>query len=554
MTYKNRIKNFGTALFSVSFILILLILATSVFAHPPLPTEFYGKAQIFNQPAASGTVIKAYDSSNNICGTFTITKVGYYGVLSCNGKDTNGTGLGPTENESITFKINTYVASLLPNDNVSNDSTVTWSSGEYKYVSVVAPVLVCGDGFCDNRESCSTCVVDCGTCPSGTGDTGSTSGGGGSSSSSGSSSSTSSGSAISSGFPQQNGLQAAACEESWTCLEWSSCYANGTMDRSCKDLNECGTTKYKPNLVENCTFINQTRPTSNETTPQINETPSKPKKENPALISTCDQKMNPLSAPSVVFIALFLAILISSIIDLVFKIRKIRKQKKKDEDNIGLLEKEFQYRKETYIFMIVVSVMSAIVYFYHFFFYLCEDKYLGQLWFLGVLILVAPLFIHFIINLMKYHESEKLTKLKLLKDTHYQHFKKMIEITNNHLDEAEERIIKSIDALEEKEDFHKLLEELPEVSYIYKDMNKLFELYKLKKNSSSIEKDLLLNIDTLSKDDYFKRDIKEHPELNDFKTDLVLLFNMYKTKQELYDEIYKLEVEYEKEELLKSAK
>jgi len=153
MTYKNRIKNFGTALFSVSFILILLILATSVFAHPPLPTEFYGKAQIFNQPAASGTVIKAYDSSNNICGTFTITKVGYYGVLSCNGKDTNGTGFGPTENESITFKINTYVASLLPNDNVSNDSTVTWSSGEYKYVSVVAPVLVCGDGFCDNRES-----------------------------------------------------------------------------------------------------------------------------------------------------------------------------------------------------------------------------------------------------------------------------------------------------------------------------------------------------------------------------------------------------------------
>jgi len=326
------------------------------------------------------------------------------------------------------------------------------------------------------------------------------------------------------------------------------------MDRSCKDLNECGTTKYKPNLVENCTFINQTRPTSNETTPQINETPSKPKKENPALISTCDQKMNPLSAPSVVFIALFFAILISSIVDLVFKIRKIRKQKKKDEDNIGLLEKEFQYRKETYIFIIVVSVMSAIVYFYHFFFYLCEDKYLGQLWFLGVLILVAPLFIHFIINLMKYHESEKLTKLKLLKDTHYQHFKKMIEITNNHLDEAEERIIKSIDALEEKEDFHKLLEELPEVSYIYKDMNKLFELYKLKKNSSSIEKDLLLNIDTLSKDDYFKRDIKEHPELNDFKTDLVLLFNMYKTKQELYDEIYKLEVEYEKEELLKSAK
>ena len=45
------------------------------------------------------------------------------------------------------------------------------------------------------------------------------------------------------------------CVENWSCTEWSICYPNGTQYRTCIDLNNCGTTKNKPEEVRNCTYI-----------------------------------------------------------------------------------------------------------------------------------------------------------------------------------------------------------------------------------------------------------------------------------------------------------
>jgi hypothetical protein len=41
------------------------------------------------------------------------------------------------------------------------------------------------------------------------------------------------------------------CTENWECTEWSACL-NGKQTRTCRDLNECGTTQFKPPETRNC--------------------------------------------------------------------------------------------------------------------------------------------------------------------------------------------------------------------------------------------------------------------------------------------------------------
>ncbi len=45
------------------------------------------------------------------------------------------------------------------------------------------------------------------------------------------------------------------CNESWNCSEWGPCLPNGTQSRTCVDLNDCGTTKDMPPLVQECEYI-----------------------------------------------------------------------------------------------------------------------------------------------------------------------------------------------------------------------------------------------------------------------------------------------------------
>jgi subtilisin family serine protease len=67
-------------------------------------------------------------------------------------------------------------------------------------------------------------------------------------------------------------LVSAVCEENWTCSSWSECYPNGTQYRTCKDLNNCNTTKNKPVEKQACTYTPATTSTTTITIPTTTTT------------------------------------------------------------------------------------------------------------------------------------------------------------------------------------------------------------------------------------------------------------------------------------------
>ncbi|MFT4305095.1 MAG: hypothetical protein ACMXX8_03300, partial [Candidatus Woesearchaeota archaeon] len=50
------------------------------------------------------------------------------------------------------------------------------------------------------------------------------------------------------------------CEEDWLCGNWTECTINETQTRSCEDLNDCGTEDDKPNLIQECEYIEPCNP------------------------------------------------------------------------------------------------------------------------------------------------------------------------------------------------------------------------------------------------------------------------------------------------------
>lgn len=112
--------------------------------------------------------------------------------------------------------------------------------------------LYCGDGLCNDGETCSTCPTDCGACSSGGDNNGGSSGGGGSGgggSSGGGSSSSNSNSNLESLSTGNEG-----CTESWVCDDWSK--SKGECgSRTCVDTNECGTEELKPIESQKCSSL-----------------------------------------------------------------------------------------------------------------------------------------------------------------------------------------------------------------------------------------------------------------------------------------------------------
>jgi len=82
--------------------------------------------------------------------------------------------------------------------------------------------LYCGDGTCNNGETCSSCSDDCGACSED--EDGGHGGGGG---------------------------WIGNCTENWYCSDWAAC-SNGVQNRTCSERNKCGTAKNRPNLTQPC--------------------------------------------------------------------------------------------------------------------------------------------------------------------------------------------------------------------------------------------------------------------------------------------------------------
>jgi C1A family cysteine protease len=97
-----------------------------------------------------------------------------------------------------------------------------------RHSGVVEQQTHCGDGTCNGDEACSSCPVDCGSCP---------------------------------GPPARSGGGSAgnvldfgpACNESWSCSEWSGC-SGGVQARACADDNGCGMHESEPPVSRNCTM------------------------------------------------------------------------------------------------------------------------------------------------------------------------------------------------------------------------------------------------------------------------------------------------------------
>ena len=100
-----------------------------------------------------------------------------------------------------------------------------YGSGKYGTGAVIAEY--CGDGACNNGETCSSCSADCGTCPVSSGG-GSSSGGGGS-----------------------------TCDYDWECTEWfpSVCPGSGMQERICANKGDCSGIVGMPNQTRACEYL-----------------------------------------------------------------------------------------------------------------------------------------------------------------------------------------------------------------------------------------------------------------------------------------------------------
>ncbi len=506
----------------LSFLIVVLpIILAEAQESPPLPLQLYGRAVSFNTPVAHGTIITAIDTEGNACGRFTVTYSGYFGVLSCRGENTTLDGTGASQGENIRFRIGAFPTSILFGNTIDSIGNLYWESGVYKEITIVAPPIICGDGFCDRYESCSTCPEDCGECP-----------------------------VTPPGIPDSRPPEGPPrlpdfgliddepividCVESWSCSDWSICYPNGTQTRECIDVNACGTDEDKPETLRECIY--EEPPPREEVPREITE---RPRPEEILVVRKCDERLPILSVASLVFIMLFLIIVVVPLLHMRSARKKIVRDKYAEE--MDKLKAVYHLERKTYTFIIIVSVLGAIVYLYHYLFFLCKDVYYANLWLLALFVFLSPVVIHVLIAVMKYSEKAKMRKMRLLNNSYYRHVMYLIKITNEQLSKSENEITQKIYLLGQDGEFHDLVTGTKEIRNIYYDMTKLFTLYKEGKQASKVEKDLLSNMEKLDKNEAFSEAALKHPELDSLKSNLALLYKAYESKQELYDELRRIE-------------
>jgi hypothetical protein len=531
-------------------ILFVIILGIDVSAHPPLPTEFYGRVTSFNQNATSGTV-KAYAGAVE-CGTFNIVNGGFFGVLSCKGDDPETGGIeGGTQGQNISFRFNTNPTSAF--------GSLAFDTGEFHLVNIVNPVVTCGDGFCDFLESCVSCSADCFTCNA-TNTTGNNTGnssngtggggGGGGGGSGGSGGAGISGTSTSTSEPPQT------CTENWQCLNWTSCTLLGVRTRSCYDANSCGTYDSKPKEAEECVYVGscfdalinchdggceegldcggpcQKKCSVLEQALQ-NVTVKVPTLAIPKEICSRHIELNNKG------LWIFLAVIsLAFVARYIYADRYVRRLRKNEQlKTLERSRKIYSSKQKTLLFSITLLALTCIALLYSYFFLLCPNDFISYSWILIVLLILAPLTIHTIMRKNEYSVTEHVTKEKKLGDIHYQNIMKMMELENNILAEEENEISSKLYELSRKEDFQQLMEAHPQLKNIYKDIINLCTQYKDKKNPYTLEKDFCGQINALDKDEQFKKELQKHPDLRTLFERLHKLYVQYEEKEKLYEKL-----------------
>jgi hypothetical protein len=563
-TNGNRNLIFVGTCFCVFFILSIISLHL-VSAHPPLPTEFYGTLTSYNSPA-TGT-IKAYAGTIS-CGTFYASNTGYYGVLSCFGKDTDDSNAtGGVESQVITFTYNGNPTTA------TGDNTFT--SGSFKWVNITYPIVFCGDSFCDSLESCFACPSDCGECNAtgnvsqnvttnetgnGTTSPGTSGGGGGGKGGGGKGNGGGSGGAGGAAAVGQY-----TCFESWDCKNWSDCSMLGIRNRTCNDRNNCGTYNNKPKEVEECKYIGtcfdnlinchndkceegidcggpceKKCPIIEQ--PLVNISIKLPVLEIPTHV--CERHISLDNSALLWFLIIICLSIVIRIIYTKICVNRLRKSEK-----LAPLERAKKIRsakRKAWLFTITLIFLMAVSVLYFYYFLLCPSDFAKYFWMLFVALILIPFVIHAVMKKLEYNESVHIYKNRELDDVHYQSLVKMIELENNILADEENAIANQLYGLSRKDEFKELMDKDTNLKEIYKNLVRLYTDYNEKKNPFNVEKNICEEIDALDSDELFKTELLKHQEMKHIFERLKKLYSQYGEKQELYNKLDELEQSVQK--------
>ncbi len=571
----------------VLLLTILILTFTKIaLAFPPLPTEIYGDITYFNQNASPG-VVRAYVGTI-FCGEFTMVNNTFYGLLDCVGDDPDTPQIeGGREGDTIRLTYNG-----LEGDEYGE---ITWHSGSFNYIHLIVPILYCGDGFCDMRESCETCPQDCGECPppqgGGQGQAGNegeqgeegTEGGGGMA------------------FPQ--GLEEyfqQECIENWKCDAWGPCLPSGLQYRHCVDLNHCGTTKNKPPEVRTCQYMPDCHngiqdpgeegidcggpcppcascfdgiknchdgaceegvdcggpcPPCGTCFDGIKNChdgaceegvdcggPCKPCQkvlpviEIPGLV--CEKSFRKLFPWVIYFFAFILSTIILRYIYSRKKINNLKKQRKKIKDynkEIELLIKEWGYKRRTILYSVTVMILSIIFVLFYYFFGMCPPYHYRIIALFVLSLIFVPLTIYSTLRLIEFNELKVLIKRKQMYDQHYNSLLSILEKNKKIIKEEEEKIETELEKITENKEIRKALMDL----HIKQKLNRVIDIYFEYKNfkKKSIRTDALINeLQNIYKD-IESRDVSVKQSILGLINNMLSLLNIYNNYIELLKDI-----------------
>jgi len=511
----------------------------------------------------SSGVVKAL--INNVsCGSFTVVHGGFYGVLSCNGRDMDSTNMTKGVNGSdVTFLYNGNPATA------TGDATFT--SGTFKMVNVTFPLVICGDAFCDALESCSICPEDCfqcnatgnatgnntgnGTIPSG----GTTPGGGGTGGGGGGGGGGAGGGGGGAGGAMSGGE---TCTENWMCMNWTKCSFLGVTTRNCTDINKCGSYATKPKEVQECIYegncfdnlinchddkceegIDCGGPCDKKCPifeqPLGNITIKLPKLEIPKHV--CEKHIDFKDPAIWIFLLIILLAIISRQIYTRYIINKLRKNP--DIAPLIRAKKVNSLKRKTLLFSVTLFFLAIVAFLYSYYFLLCPTDFFDYSWLLLVLLLLIPLVIHTAMKKFEYSDVEHFDKSKRLDDVHYQSIVRMIDMENSILAEEENNIANKLYELSKKKEFMELIDNNRNLKDVYANMIKLYTQYSEKKNPFNLEKDVCDEINALDADIVFKKAVESNPEMRQIFARLKRLYAQYEEKQKLYDKLDQLEHE-----------
>jgi hypothetical protein len=399
---------------------------------------------------------------------------------------------------------------------VGNHSiNITVYDGEFYDWEVFILTIVrgpyCGDGSCGIDESCSTCSVDCGSCPTpppaeesdeqgGQAEIPSESSGGGKGAPP---------------PPQIGGAREPSyrCDEKWECSVWSICSLDNLRTRDCIDINKCPTENNKPEEVEACKY----QPTCFDGIQNGDE-------DGvdcggvcaPCIVENCfdgAQNQNeegvdcggvcapctvekfakipfveyhakiviPKNFPWILILLLLLLIIATVTSDQLY-MRHIKKKKLEE------FKKEYRkykpIRKKIYKSLAIVTLITIITAFHMYYFSNDTSKMLRYAWIPIIVSLFIPLIVTIVIRKYEYYEYKKKKKMRMLNTTHKREIYQLMNMENKLLIDIETKL---------RIDFHKLgvMHKFDGYPQLYK---KLSPLYGLLTNLEKIRKERIKNV------------------------------------------------------------